>query len=320
MKIYFLASGEIAVPVLRRLAGSSEVELVGCGTQPDHPAGRRRRLTPTPFGAAAAELGLPLDKIPDVNTPDFLEALSAKQPEIVLVFSFGQLLREQLLALPGATCVNIHASLLPRYRGASPVAQAILNGDDRSGVSFIRMVRALDAGPVFRSFTLPLSGSETAEELEKRLGELAALHVVEVLGGIVSGEVTAQPQDETIKSICRKLRKEDGRINWHDSAGRIAAMVRAFRPWPGAHCRFVTSRGESSATIWQARVRPELHLEPGTGAVVSRRELCVGCGSGGALEILELAPAGAKPMSAAEFLNGLRGEIPKFPPPEADAG
>ncbi len=313
LKIYFLGSGDIAIPVLRRLATAAGIELVGVGTQIDRPAGRRQRPTPTPLGAAALELGLYPERIPDVNTPEFVHSLRERHPQILLVVSFGQLLKRELLELPGCICVNVHASLLPLYRGASPIEQCILNGDDRTGVCFMRMVAALDAGPVYAVFEQLLNHREFAGELEWQLGELAAEHAEEVLNGIASGALIACPQDESRRIICRKIRKPDGCVDWNYPARRIEAMVRAYTPWPGARCEAVTSRGPCTLTLRRVAIIDGLDLAPGEVASARLpRRLIVGCGDRRALEILELAPAGSRTMNAAGFLNGLRGESPKF--------
>lgn len=311
LKIYFLGSGDIAVPVLRACLDSEQLEVVGIGTQPDRAAGRRGRMMPTPVGAFAAAAGLTVDKPESVNRPDFLAQLRSRNLDVVLVVSFGQLLRQEMLALPRLGCVNVHASLLPRYRGASPIVQALLNLDESTGVCFMRMERGLDTGPIYRTLEYPLRGGEYADELEMKLGELAGRHVAETLCGIASGQYFPEAQDESRASNCFKIRKEDSWIDWRLNARRIAAMVRAYHPWPGARC--VVRRGgeESVLTLRRVETASEAGLSPGEVGIPDRRSLLIGCGEG-ALRILEVTPAGSKPMDAAAFLNGLRGEKPEF--------
>ena len=315
-RIYFLGSGAIAVPVLKTLAASRKIALIGAGTQIDRPAGRRCRLVPTPVGAAAEELGLAMDKIPSVNTPEFLKRLRALEPDIVLVLSFGQLLKQSFLDVPRYGCVNIHASLLPAYRGASPIVSSILAGDRMTGVTFMRMAPALDSGPVYCRLERPLNGTEFSGALEVELGEMAASAIEDVLLKICRGELAPVPQDEAAATICRKIKKSDGIIDWTRDACEIDAMARAFFPWPGARFRIQAGEGGLMATVAACRMRPELSGAPGTFLSADRKSMIVACGSGGALEILELIPSGGRRMTAAAFRNGTRGVPLTFPPPE----
>lgn len=312
-KIYFLGSGDIAVPILKKLAAAPELELVGVGTQIDRPAGRSRRMVSTPVGIAADEMGLCAERLPSVNAPDFLASLRLRQPDLVVVVSFGQILKAELLALPRAGCVNIHASLLPKYRGASPIAQALLNRDAVTGVTFMGMVKGLDTGPIYQTIILPLDGREYANTLELKLGVIAADAAVGILLAVAGGELKSTPQNEAAASLCTKISKADGEIDFHESAVLIESKVRAYTPWPGAVFGMRTSKGEIRASITRAIVRRDLPSRPGEIVQADKFALIVGCGSG-ALEIVELAPAGKRAMRAVEFLNGLRGEKPKILP------
>jgi len=318
LKIAFLGSGAISAPVLRAAAAAPELEIVLAATQPDQPAGRKRQLRPTPFAEAAAALGIEVLRVADVNAPEFLDALRGSGAEMLLVVSFGQLLRERILALPRFGCVNLHASLLPRYRGASPIVQAILNRDPATGVAFMRMERGLDTGPVYRVFELPLDGTETASRLEDALGELAAVHLAGVLAEIAAGKLLPVPQNDAGATRCGKIRKSDGAVEWDRSAAEIEAMIRAYAPWPGAWSCWESPKGKGAATFRAARILAAPGARPGELFGTSRRQLVIGCGGDSALEILELQPAGGKPMSGAAFLNGLRGESLRFvtAPPE----
>lgn len=313
LKIYFLGSGQIAVPVLKAVAAAPQLRLVGVGTQLDRPAGRNRRPTPTPVGAAAEELGLFADKIPNVNAPEFLAALRAKEPDMVLVISFGQILRRDFLELPPLGCINIHASLLPRYRGASPITQCILNRDAETGICFMKMERGLDTGPVYSSVRVPLDYREYCEMLEMKLGVIAAEVTPGTLCAIAAGELEPEPQDDTAATVCTKIRKSDGKINWSLSADDIEAMVRAYYPWPGASCTLLTTRGEMPVTLTRVLPRRDLGGAPGAVLQADKYALIVACGAG-ALEIVELSPPARRAMPAVAFLNGLRGEKPVILP------
>jgi methionyl-tRNA formyltransferase len=307
LKIYFLGSGDIAVPVLGACMSAPELELVGVGTQPDRAAGRRGKLSPTPVGRAAVAAGLSPDKPENVNAPEFIAKLRTLAPEMVVVVSFGQLLRSELLELPRYGCVNVHASLLPRYRGASPIVQAILHRDKATGVCFMHMERGLDTGAVYRTFEYPLRGDEYADVLEVELGELAGRTIAATLTGIAAGTFRPVEQDDAAATVCRKIRKDDAWIDWRRSAEEIGAMVRAYHPWPGARCRVSRSSGESVLTLRKVEVLRDRQSSPGEVCIPDRRTLIVGCGSG-AVRIAELTPENSKTMDAAAFLNGLRGE------------
>ena len=312
-EIYFLGSGPIAVPILKAVAAAPGLRLVGVGTQLDRQAGRNRKPTPTPVGAAAQELGLNPDKVPNVNDPAFLASLRARNPAIVLVVSFGQILRAELLALPRVACVNIHASLLPRYRGASPVTQCILNRDAETGVCFMAMERGLDTGGVYSSLRVPLDHREYCDALEVKLGLIAAKVAPGTLWAIASGDLQPVPQDDTEATVCTKIKKADGKINWTKSSYDIEAMVRAYYPWPGAFCTMLTTRGESTITLTRVICRRDLGGTPGSVLQADKYALIIACGSG-AIEVVELAPPGRRAMSAVAFLNGLRGEKPVILP------
>lgn len=312
-KIYFLGSGVIALPILKAVAAAPELELLGVGTQLDRPAGRKRIPTPTPVGAVAPEFGLEAERIASVNDPAFLERLRTMAPDIILVVSFGQILREPLLALPKYGCINIHASLLPRYRGASPIAQCILNRDAETGVSFMAMERGLDTGPVFHTVRIALDHREYADLLEFKMGQIAAEATPGILCAIAAGHLTAVPQDSALATVCTKIRKTDGKIDWKARALDIEAMVRAFSPWPGAYCTFLTTKGEIPVTLTKVLMRRDFNGDPGEVLQADKYGLVIGCGQG-AIEVLELAPSGRRAMPAVAFLNGLRGERPQILP------
>jgi len=314
LKVVFLGSGPIASPVLEALANSAEIDLLAVITQPDRPAGRKRIPTPTPLGAKAAELGLDAQKVTDVNSESFLESLRLLSPDMLCVVSFGQILKAPLLELPRLGCVNVHASILPAYRGASPIVRAILNGDVETGVAFMQMERGLDSGPVYKTLYRKLDGTEYADELEMDLGRLAASEAPEILKQIAGGVLLPVAQDPEKVSICRKISKRDGVINWErQSAAEVAAMVRAYYPWPGALCEVCAAGSRCTAlNICSARVISGFEgLKPGECADLPKR-IVVGCADNSALEIMELIPTGAKKMDAASFRNGLRGALPEF--------
>ncbi len=303
LKIYFLGSGDIAVPVLAELVHSTEIELIGIATQQDRPAGRKRQLQPTPVGQYVAENSLKIDKPASVNDPAFITMLRVLKPDIVLVISYGQLLKTAILELPKVSCLNIHASLLPKYRGASPIVHALLNHDSKTGNCFMEMEKGLDTGPVYRTVEFPLDGSEYADSLEADLGELAADNLIETLRAIATGKLTAIEQDEQLATVVGKIHKHDGIIDWRWQAAKIEAMVRAYHPWPGATFELQTPKRSLKLKITAAKVHHEISSEPGEIIQADKQGWIIACGSG-ALEILKVVPQGKKMMRAVDFLNG----------------
>jgi methionyl-tRNA formyltransferase len=304
LRVYFLGSGAIAVPALRALLGFPTIDLVGCGTQPDRPQGRRRQPSATPVGAFCAENGVPVDKPVSAKDPEFLTRIEELRPDLILVFAFGQILGKRLLELPPLGCVNLHASLLPRYRGASPVNAAILAGDSRTGISVMRMTRGLDAGPVYTKFETRLDGTETAAELIDDLAELAGAHVCGALEDIKDGRLQATPQPETDVSYASKISKVDGAVDWHRTAEETERMVRGYYPWPGAFFFLRTDGKERKITITQATIMEDVaDSVPGSVVQADKFGWTVACGSG-VLRIKSVIPAGKKEMTGTDFLMG----------------
>jgi methionyl-tRNA formyltransferase len=302
LRVYYLASGAIAVPVLAELAASSQIDLVGCGTQPDRPRGRRRQLHATPIGAWCEDRGIGVDKINNVNDATVLARLQELAPDIILVFAFGQLLKPKLLDIPRHGCINIHTSLLPKYRGASPINAAIVNGDERTGVTIMQIEPTLDTGPVYCREAIPVDADVRAPELERRLADTAASMICAVLIGIGAGTMQAAPQDHAAATITRKLTKEDGHITWQQPAEDIERMVRGYDPWPGAWA-VLPGRKARRITITRAAVQPDCGQPAGIITTADKHQWIVSC-SEGCLEILSCVPEGKREMSGAEFLRG----------------
>lgn len=305
VRIYYLSSGIIGAPILEALRRDSRIEVVGIGSQPDRPAGRRQQLSPTAFARYALDAGCAVERITSVNSPEFLAQMRELKVEILVVVAFGQLLRQDILELPPFGCLNVHASLLPKYRGASPIAAAILNGDERSGVTFMRMEAGLDTGPIYSSLELEIGADETAGELELRLGELAASGIGDVLWAVCRQGLQSVPQPAGITDKVRKISKNDGAVDWSKSAERIRNMVRAYTPWPKAYT-YVPVQGKlRRIQITSATAVCDGPQAGQIGQVLPdlSDELRIACGSG-VLHIHRLIPEGRKEMSAADFLRG----------------
>jgi methionyl-tRNA formyltransferase len=277
------------------------------GTQEDRPAGRKRLLTPTPVGKWCLDESVKAHKIRSVNSPEFIGMLKEIKPDIILVVSFGQLLKEEALSLPSGGCVNIHASLLPAYRGASPVAAAILNGDSKTGVTFMKMERGLDTGPVYRMFEMPLDGTEKAGELEVALGKLAAGKAPRVINEICRGELSPLNQDETDASYAGKIKKCDGVVDWTEPAKLLERKVRAYNPWPGMSFTLEKGKKKVVLKINEASFAEEKG-SPGEIVEAGKNSWKIACGSG-ALELKKLVPRGKKEMTGPEFLRGCPGTV-----------
>jgi len=305
IRVYFLGSGGLGVPVLRQLAAAQDMVLVGVGTQPDREQGRQRHLSPTAIGQAATALGRDADRLATVSAPEFLQRLNALTLDLVVVVAFGQILKKDLLALPRCGCLNVHASLLPRHRGASPVQAAILAGDAETGVTFMRMDEGLDTGPVYEQVHLRLTGTETASALAAALADLAATGLPDCIRRVCRDGLAACPQPAAGVTVARKLRKEQGRVDWRRDSGALERQVRAFFPWPGSWFDLPALRGTKRIAVTTAARVDALPGEGVAGQVVQADQhgWVVACGSGG-LRLERLTPEGRGDMTAAEFLRG----------------
>jgi methionyl-tRNA formyltransferase len=299
-----LGTGPFAVPTLRRLYASPH-EVVRVITRPP----RGRRAEAPPMQRAAEELGLPLWHPDTVNSEESRLQLSADTPDLLVVCDYGEILKPPILAAAPLGGINLHGSLLPKYRGAAPVQWAVLNGDAETGNSVIQMTPGLDAGPILGVDRVPINPDETAGELEARLAERGGDLVVRVIDELATGNSNPQPQDKTKASKAPRLEKEHGLIDWLRSATAIKNQVRGLDPWPRAYTHWQRGAGEPlRLIIHRAQVAPaESRLqgepvEPGT-IVEAGPRLIVAAGEG-ALELLAIQPAGKRVMSAAELLRG----------------
>ncbi len=307
IRLYFFASGAIALHVLEQLVSANQFELVGCATQPDSHAGRAHRLTQTPISKYCKEKEIIVDQPKSVNDESYLAKLHALALDIILVFSFGQLLKETLLKIPRLGCINIHASLLPRYRGASPIAAALLSGDTETGISYMQMEKGLDSGPVFKQYKMVIPSPCYAQELESRLSQLAGDTVIPTLAEIVSNEIIAQKQDPTKVSVAPKIRKENGQVSWLKNAFFIERMVRAYHPWPGAWFIHTGKSSPRRITITAAMAEEETAETRSStaGSIIQadKNGIKIKC-SPHVLKIEKLLPEGKREMSSSDFLHG----------------
>ena len=305
MRTVFFGTPDWAVPTLRSLAASPHTPTLVV-TQPPKRRGRGGAVTPSPVAREAVRLGLRVHEAEAVRTDAFAELLAAEDPDLFVVVAFGRILPQRLLDLPRLAPVNVHFSLLPRWRGAAPVQWALAEGDEKTGVSTMRMVLQLDAGPVYLAQSLPIEPGEHAPALGARLAEAGARALMATVEGLAGGTLEPRPQQEEGATIARMLRPEDGWIDWNLRAGRIACRVRGFDPWPGQSTR--AAKGpirvlEAREAGYPAAKSPGAPA-PGTVLGASGAALHVACVEGTVLEILKVQPEARRPMSGAEALRG----------------
>ena len=293
-----MGSPDFALPVLRALAGIYDV--VGVITQPDRASGRGRDLKAPPVKLLAQELGIPVVQPDRLKQPDAMEQLNAWSPDLIVVAAFGQILRKDVLELPRFGCVNVHASLLPRWRGAAPINAAILHGDNETGVTIMQMDVGLDTGPMLSKRSIRLKPDDTAGSAFRALSTLGADLLIETLPGYLSGEITPQPQPEEGATYAPMLKKEDGRLDFTFDVNELERRVRAFNPWPGTFMDF------DGTNLKVHRAHVEVGAASAGERLIVQNQPAVGAG-GGVLVLDEVQPAGKKSMSGKSFLAGARG-------------
>ncbi len=297
MRILFWGTPEFAAPPLRALIGEG-FEVVGVVTQPDKPQGRSRAIIPSPIKQIATEEDLPLFQPKNARDPELLQMLNVIRPDISIVVAYGHILPKNIIDLPSKGTLNIHASLLPALRGAAPIQAAIRQGLHETGISIMRMVSALDAGPVLIQAETEIYDDETSGELQTRLAELGALTLLEALALLSVGQAKETPQDESRATYAPKINRDSGRIDWKLGAVEIARLIRAFDPKPGA---FTTSE-KGDIKLFGPRVLEGVKGKPGEVIKVTG-ELVVACGAD-ALCIAEVQPTGKKRMAAHDWARG----------------
>jgi methionyl-tRNA formyltransferase len=298
MRAIFFGTPDIAVPSLEALATIADVAGVVC--QPDRPAGRGLEPKPPAVKVRARELGIPVVQPTKIRTPDFLAWVEEQRAEVALVLAYGRILPAAVLAAPRRGCLNLHASILPRYRGAAPINWAIVRGEKETGVSLMQMDEGLDTGPVFAVRSVPIGENETAGELYARLAELAATAVREDVPRVVRGELTATPQQAELATHAPILEKKDGRIDWTKPAAEVHDHARGMTPWPGA---FTHVGGKLLKVLATRRSPLRTHGAPGTIVAADSAGVLVACGDG-PLEIVTAQVEGRKPLAARDLVSG----------------
>jgi methionyl-tRNA formyltransferase len=300
LRVVFFGTPAFAVPTLDRLLDSSH-RVVAVVTQPDRPRGRGLRITPSPVKAAALAHDLEVLQPEKLKDVEFLRRLQDVDPDLGVVAAYGKLLPQTLLELPRLGMINVHASLLPRWRGAAPVHRAILAGDRTTGISIMRVVQALDAGPVLVQAPVEIGDDETSQELEARLAVLGAVSLVSVADQLAVGPVSEQPQDERLVTYAPRLDRQEGRIDWTRPAREVHNRIRGLHPWPLAAARLHSRRvllRRSTAPDQSGPSGP-----PGTILAVEPDALRIATGDG-AVRLLEIQPEGRPPMRVRAFVSG----------------
>lgn len=297
MRVLFWGTPDFATPALRALIGEG-FEVCGVVTQPDKPQGRRREVIAPPVKQIALAEGLPVFQPATVKDPEFLQLFELMRPDLSVVVAYGHILPKHVIDLPAHGTLNIHASLLPALRGAAPIQAAIRQGMTETGVSIMRMVPALDAGPVILTSTTPILDDETYGELRERLAEVGALALIEALALMQLGAAKECPQDDALATYASKVTRDTARIDWTLGAREVANIVRAYDPAPGA----LTTLHGADVKLFGAKVVHEMRGTPGE-VLAGGDTLTVACGSG-AIAVLDVQPSGKRRMPAADWYRG----------------
>jgi methionyl-tRNA formyltransferase len=300
MRVAFFGTPGFAVPSLTALLASTH-QVVGVVTQPDKPRGRGQRVSDAPIKALAVERGLPILQ-PARLTRDFEEDFAALSAELGVVAAYGKILPEWLLAIPRFGMINVHASLLPKYRGAAPVHRAVINGEPETGVTIMRVVRALDAGPMLARVVRPIGRDESSDVVERDLAALGATLLVDVVDDLAAGRAVEEPQDEAAATYAPRLTKDEGLLDFTAPAAAVHNRIRGLRPWPTAF----TYLGGIRLVIHQARVseQPAAGAAPGTCVSAGAHGITIACGDDRAVDVLQVQPEGRRAMTAREYLAG----------------
>jgi methionyl-tRNA formyltransferase len=302
VKAVFFGTAEIARQSLAALAKNGFAQVVAVVSQPDRPSGRDLKLHPTPVKALAIELGLPVLQPERARHESFLEELRALSPDLIVVMAYGQILPAALLEIPRHGCVNIHTSILPKYRGAAPIQWAILNGDPETGVTLMRMDAGMDTGPIIAIARTPIATEDNAQTIHDRLGQIGADLLIEKLPAYLDGSLNPVPQPDGA-THARKISKEDGRLNWKEPAVAVWNRVRALTPWPGTFTFLAATPKPILLKVWKAEVAPGKNGAPGEVLEASKDGLVVACAQD-ALRILEVQREGGKRLAVRDFLSG----------------
>jgi methionyl-tRNA formyltransferase len=300
LRMVFCGTPHFAVPSLKKFLSEADFEIVGVFTQPDRSRGRGQEVSFSPVKEVAA--GIPVHQPEKIRAPDNEEQLRALAPEVIVIIAYGQIIPGRLLNIPRMGWINLHASLLPKYRGAAPIHWAIASGETVTGNTSMRIDAGMDTGEILLQQELPIGADETAPELMVRLAEAGAELMVETLRGLQAGKLNPRQQDHSAASYAPILKREDGRIEWARSAAEICNRMRGFDPWPGAYTEF----RRQTCHLWGHPVSNKISADPPGTLRLRSGSLQVTCGAASTMELTDVKLEGRRKITAAEFANGAR--------------
>ncbi|HEY5298594.1 MAG TPA: methionyl-tRNA formyltransferase [Verrucomicrobiae bacterium] len=303
MKIIFMGTAELACASLEKLARDKNFQIAAVVTQPDKPKGRDLKLQFSPVKILAEKLGLKILQPAKARDEKFISEVRELKPDLIVVAAYGQILPQAILDLPKFGCVNVHTSLLPKYRGASPIQSAILNGETETGVTIMKMDAGMDTGAILAQARTPILPEDNSQTLHDRLAQCGAELLIETLPNLIAGKISPQPQNNAEATYAAKIKKEDGKIDWNDPAQKILNRLRAFTPWPGAFIFLKTELKSPLLKIWRAEIVEQSNGVAGTILSADKNGIVIACGKN-SLRILELQREGGRRLNAQEFLAG----------------
>ncbi|GGE41780.1 methionyl-tRNA formyltransferase [Pullulanibacillus camelliae] len=300
MNVIFMGTPDFAVPVLQQLI-DDDYQVVAVVTQPDRPKGRKKTLTPPPVKALAVAQGIPVLQPEKIRVPEAVDEILAYEPDLIVTCAYGQILPESILNAPSHGAINVHASLLPEYRGGAPIHKAIIDGKKETGVTIMYMVKAMDAGDILSQVTVPIEETDNVGTMHDKLSQAGARLLSETLPALLKGEIHPVPQEEAKVTYSPTIRREDEKIDWHKPGESIYNQIRGLNPFPGAY----TVYKDQVMKLWEAKKAAIESAEPpGTVIAIEKDGFVVQTGDSTAVKIVECQPAGKKRMRAGDFVRG----------------
>jgi len=308
LKIIFMGTADFGGPVLEKLADSKERKLMVV-TQPDRPQGRGKKILPTPIKKVAFDKRLELFQPENINDGESIKRIKEFSPDIILVVAYGQILSSHILNIPKISCINIHGSLLPKYRGAAPINRAIINGEKETGITFMFMKEKVDAGEIIFQEKINILPDETCGELYHRLSDLSAKSLPKLLEKIKSGRIEKILQDNKLATFARKMSKEDGKIDWSDKGEKVYNLIRGTIPYPGAFTYYNGRKLKITRARFLEDCQDEADTDypkPGRAVKIEKDAILISTGDKSIIKILKIIPAGSKELTASQFINGYK--------------
>lgn len=304
IRTIFMGTSAFAVPILEALINCNFIELLAVVTQPDKPAGRNLKLQAPPTKQIAVNFDIPVLQPQKARDPNFIEQLKELSPHLIVVAAYGQILPQTILDIPAFGCLNVHASLLPKYRGAAPIQWAIINGETETGVTIMKIDAGLDSGPILTKRVVQILPEDTAQTLHDRLAQVGSELLIETIPPYINGKITPQPQDNSQATYAPKIEKEHAKIDWSLSAKDIVNRIRAFNPWPVAYTFIDSGSKKSMLKIWSAiETDAPANSSPGAIVEITKDGFKVACGKG-AILVTSVQPENSRMMTAKEYLAG----------------